>query len=603
MPNRMGNGNNYTLNSAIKYLENNKKTDQDEASLEILKDAKREEIAKKELDQRKKIEELVHQAKLENLKKEGKVLQAGLEEAGDKFQEKLEEATNKLVSGIQSGDYTKSLTSTLDGIIDNYISAQESLSAHLVGSNTQLSDMINNLNGALSSTSLVKQESVYNNLSKLVESGIVYNVEQRAFLETLSQDLDMTFNAADGTLSRLIRLQTEDLSANRMAIEYSLQEFLNQNYNTSEYIKGAFTDVSSAIIEMQSLVSASQAVSLETGIQTWLGTYYSAGVDKSTVTSLASAINALGSGDISNLGSGISNLVLMGAARMGMDYGGLLTNGLSTADLDKLMTGITGYLQEINSGYSSNVVKSQLASLFGVKVSDLVASGNLRATTGTVSSDIYSTVLSDLGSLVPWQQWIQNSLGNAMFTWGTSIASDSGEYIAYEIEKLISNSGIGTMVNEWGNTLGGLGGLALNLLGTGLSNAPLLSLFTSGAFENILSSISGTVTSGASNIFDSLYRANTLGSVFKFSGSNQSGTMYISTGTEDLLNGSSSTVTDFSNSINNYTGDTEEPIDFIRSDVASILDFLTNNLLDLSGKVSELNETIGKMDFGQLGGY
>ena len=76
----------------------------------------------------------------------------------------------------------------------------------------------------------MRQEKVFEKLGSLVSSGITYNVEQRAFLQTLASDIDMVFNAQDGSLTQLIRLQNQDLSSNRMAIEYSLQKFLNQNY-------------------------------------------------------------------------------------------------------------------------------------------------------------------------------------------------------------------------------------------------------------------------------------------------------------------------------------------------------------------------------------
>jgi hypothetical protein len=78
----------------------------------------------------------------------------------------------------------------------------------------------------------------------------------------------MVFNAQDGSLTQLIRLQNRDLSSNRMAIEYSLQRFLNQNYQTSEYIKAAFDSVSDSLLTAQSTMSARQAVDFEGTVQT-----------------------------------------------------------------------------------------------------------------------------------------------------------------------------------------------------------------------------------------------------------------------------------------------------------------------------------------------
>ncbi len=127
---------------------------------------------------------------------------------------------------------------------------------------------------------------------------------------------------------------------------------------------------------------------------------YSSGMNAGTVKSLASAINALGSGDISNLGSGISNLVLMGAARAGLDYGALLNNGLDANTTDKLLASITSYLQEMGAN-QSNVVRSQLGNLFGVNITDLISAANMHNVSSGVSTDINSTLLSDFAGFTP----------------------------------------------------------------------------------------------------------------------------------------------------------------------------------------------------------
>jgi len=581
------------LDQEIKRLgELSSRSTDDENKLNALKRVHSQEAAKEELENRKEIENILHEQRKKDLIAEGDIWGAISEDVGNKFKDKLDDALDSL----SSGEATKKLTSQLDTIINNYIDAQEKLSAHLVGVDGGLQGAIGNLNQALSSTNLVKQQDVYNKLSDLVSRGIVYNVEQRAFLQTLSSDLDMTFNAADGTLTQLIRLQQHDLSANRIAIEYSLQEFLNQNYKTSEYIKSAMTDVSNALLDMQSLVDANQAVALETDIQAWLGAYYSSGMNQSTVTGLAQAINALGSGDITNLGSGLSNLVLMGAARANLDYGELLTNGLTSDKVDSLMTGITGYLREIGD-YDNNVVISQLAKLFGVGVADITAANNVGAI-GALSD--VTGLLDDVGSLVPFQKWISNSLSNAMFTWGTSVASSQGKYIAYEIEKLIANSGIGDLLVTEGETLGGLKGLVTTTAGLAISNAPLLSLFTSGAFTDILSGLSGAsgINSSLRGVFNLLGGYDVGGYTTRVSDAGVSGMMYISsTDYQDLLNGSNTSMSDFSQTLNIEDDLSKaEPIDLIQSDVASILSVLNEYMGTISSNIDKISSSIGSSD-------
>ena len=163
---------------------------------------------------------------------------------------------------------TSTLTGSIDKTLKTYLDAQQSMAAHLSGSSTSLSGVLNQLQSTLSTSNIVKQEEVFKNVGSLLKSGITYNVEQRAFLQTLANDIDMVFNAENGTLTQLIRLQNRDLSSNRMAIEYSLQKFLNQNYETSEYIKQAFTGVSEALLTSQSTMTARDAVDFEGTVQT-----------------------------------------------------------------------------------------------------------------------------------------------------------------------------------------------------------------------------------------------------------------------------------------------------------------------------------------------
>ena len=189
------------------------------------------------------------------------------ERLAQKAHEKEKRRKQDLVDML--GSATSSLTAAIDESLNKYLSVQQSMAAHLSGStDTSLSGILNNLQRTLSTTNVVRQESVFNNLGNLVRSGITYNVEQRAFLQTLANDIDMVFNAQDGSLTQLIRLQNRDLSSNRMAIEYSLQKFLNQNYQTSEYIKQGFESVSSSLLTAQSTMSAANAVNFEGTVQT-----------------------------------------------------------------------------------------------------------------------------------------------------------------------------------------------------------------------------------------------------------------------------------------------------------------------------------------------
>ena len=122
----------------------------------------------------------------------------------------------RVTKAITSTTYTvaSTLRSTLDSMLTAFVDSQEALNFGFIGTGNELGKVTKLLGETLGDTGLVKQEAVYKNLSDLVNQGIVYNVEQRAFLQTIADDLGGIFNASDGTLTRLINLQRRDLTSN-----------------------------------------------------------------------------------------------------------------------------------------------------------------------------------------------------------------------------------------------------------------------------------------------------------------------------------------------------------------------------------------------------
>ena len=547
---------------------------------------------KKLHEQDKKDEKELSDARVAQLVKEHKITEAAAESFTQKLNEAKENFTENLSKNLESA--TSSITNKLDGIIENFISKQQSVAAHLMGSGSSLDDITGTLSSALSGQGLVKQESVYNNLSKLVNEGIVYNVEQRAFLQTLSDDMDLMFNANNGSLTRLIRLQSTDLTSYRMAIQYDLQTFLNQNYSTSEYIKDAFTNVSESLLETQSLLSSSEGIALESTLQTILGSYYSLGGSTSTVNNLAKAINSLGSGDISELGSGISNLILMGVAQAGLDYGDILNGGLNAQETSAIMNNVISYMSSMYSGTESNVVRNQLAKAFGVTVSDLVAASKTPKVEGGVSADI-SNLLSDYSSFTPLTTQASNLMENLWYSWGTNIASNTGQYYVYEISKIVSSS-LGEALSGVNLDLGFLGtGASLNL-GSIVKAAPLVALIPS-IFETIgdvSNSLSAGLTGGLTGIYDALL--STSRSTIKVSDAGVSGSAYIGNGnTTDLLNNSLSSVSDLVG--NDIAGDEEE--DVWKDDVSVIRENIVNMYTILERIADNMTNNMNSYIYGR----
>ena len=114
---------------------------------------------------------------------------------------------------------------------------------------------------------LIKQESVVSNLEKLVGQGISFDVEQRAFLETIKDKIATTFEAADGTLLRLVRIQQQDTTAARLGMESALTSFLNNMYETTEYMQSVAKSVRNSLQEAESLMGAKSAAAFEYQVQ------------------------------------------------------------------------------------------------------------------------------------------------------------------------------------------------------------------------------------------------------------------------------------------------------------------------------------------------
>lgn len=430
-----------------------------------------DEILKLQIENDKKLREIQRRSQIENLSSIHEKAKESIKYLAEDFKDNFGKNVEKLASSLQS-----SLSGQLDSTINSYINNYQSMISSLVGANKDWESITDNLNNALSANSLVRQENVYKNLTELIKAGISENVEQRAFLETISDDLNLLLDTQTGSLARLIRLQDASIAENRVAIEYSLREFLNQNYQTSEYIKDSYLKVADSISELQAINTTSIASSIESALQTWLGSYYSVGVSDSTISNLASAINSLGTGDLSNINSNISKLVMMGAATSGKSYGNLLTNGITAEDVSAIMSGITDYAKSIEG---NNVVKSQWASLFGLSISDLEALKNLNITdnTQTVSSDI-NKLFDAYASFVPTTVGLKNTFENLMFTTATNIASNDALYGSYFVTDILEKSGIGSALSSLGSSIASMGlkktGGALQVAGTAINYSKLI---------------------------------------------------------------------------------------------------------------------------------
>lgn len=288
-----------------------------------------------------------------------------------------------------------------------------------------------------------KIEDVLDNLNALVQAGTATNLTQRAFLATISSKVATTFNALEPSLLRLIRIQQDDSTAARLGMEAELTKLFNYYFGDTSYLSQAFDNVASAMTDLASQMSSIGSVEFDYIVQKWLGSLGSVGVEDNTLTSIATAINALGTGQVDQLaGSEMQNLLVMAANRRGLNYGEMLLEGINANQVNELLYGIIEYIQDTVSG-ANNVVKAQYAQLFGLTVADINAFDNISE---QVISQLYSSAMSyqdtlisldEQLSLIPerihFSELADNMMDNLLAGVGINIANSSGLYTTYKI--------------------------------------------------------------------------------------------------------------------------------------------------------------------------
>ena len=170
-----------------------------------------------------------------------------------------------LDAGIQS---LANFAQKLDSQVAEIASYQNNVNTRLNGSEKTYATASKVLLGAVGVSPFVKSADVLKNLDELVDKGINYNVEQRAFLQTISDSIATTFDAANGTLLKLIRNQQGDTTAARLGMEASLNAYLNSMYQTTEYLSDVSDTVADSIYEATAQMTAREGVGFEYQVQT-----------------------------------------------------------------------------------------------------------------------------------------------------------------------------------------------------------------------------------------------------------------------------------------------------------------------------------------------
>lgn len=392
----------------------------------------------------------------------------------------------------------------------------------------------------------VKQEDVTTNLKTLVGKGIAFNVEQRAFLETISAKIANTFEATDATLLKLVRIQQADTTAARLGMESALTAFLNNMYETTEYMTEAAADIRASIYEASALMGAAEATAFEYQVQKWMGSLYSVGFGSSS--GLAEALGKLAAGDISGINEGgYSNLLIMAANKANLSIAEILAKGLDDSETNILMQAMVNYLADIyNETKGSKVVAQQFANVYGLTASDLKAAASLaRSTTNIANNNLnYGGMMTQLTNTASTMimrtsmgEIMGNLLGNLKYATSAIIAKDPILYATYEIASILDETvgGINIpAIHVWGNSvdlettvanlmrvgamgLGLLGGIGTMLTGIGnnMTAAGMLRGFgvTNGLTTTSRGSGSGLLTTSyGTTVSESGYIGNAEGS-------------------------------------------------------------------------------------------
>lgn len=458
------------------------------------------DLDEKQLDKLKKLEEQYNKklagSRWSQRKKELQDEIEMLNSASSKVKLNLMSAAEAVGKSIGKG--LSSLNNSIDTYLTQYSSYMGIWNTRLQGTDKTYSSITKLVDRAIGMNAYVTQSKVLEKLNTYVQEGIAYNVEQRAFLGTVSEKIAATFDAANGTLLQLIRIQQADSTAARLGMESTLTQLLNSMYSDTSYLNGLSDSVSAAILQANSQLSRDGSLSFEYSVQKWLGSMSSVGVSDSTIQSIAQGINSLATGDVNALSSNTSlqNLLVMAANSAGLDYSTLLTGGMNANTTNQLLQGLVTYLQSL-AQTQNQVVKSQYANLFGVTISDLTSllnlstqdlnsiANNMLSYSNAIAETEYQ--LTQLSSRTSTAQKVENVLNNVMSSVGEGIANNVISYTTWLMTDLVEKATGGINIP----TIGAFGNfIDLNATVTQLMKTGIVGISTLSKIGTILSGFS-----------------------------------------------------------------------------------------------------------------
>lgn len=308
---------------------------------------------------------------------------------------------------------------------------------------------------------LINQNKWVENIASLVDRGVAQEVEGQALIATLSDKIVTTFDVLSEDLRRLIRLQQSNITASQAGVESGITQFLNTTFANTEYLgtsggSGVYDSVKSGIMDALSQMNVDQATSFEFAVQKWLGSLYTLGASQSTISTLASGLNLLSTGNINELAGKTSTQTLfaLAAERAGISYADILTGGLDADTVDALMKSMVNYLGEIANNTSNQVLRSEWSNILGISISDLRAIQNLTQNESLLNSilsvenvdrskaeSLFLNQLGQISSRTTLSEMTSNFMENLSFTFGSSLLQNTTAYMGYKLGRMIDDGG------------------------------------------------------------------------------------------------------------------------------------------------------------------
>ena len=390
---------------------------------------------------------------------------------------------NAVLGGIRS--VLSAINDTVAGGIEDSISLQKEylgpISARLQGLTDTSTEyyyaLSKNIRNVFTNSRFIDQQKLLANIAQLVEEGIGYNLEDRAFLATIADRTVKTFDVLDANLGRASRLQQMDLTRTQMGSEAYLTKFLNTYFEDTSYLNTLYDSTVGQLMEAASQLTADEATSFLFNVQKWMASLYAVGISDSAISQIVQGINYLGSGNVSQLTNDdqLNTLFAMVAQKAGLSYANLLTYGLSGTDIDKLMNSMVDYLQSIANNTSNEVLKSEYGRIFGgLSVSDIRAIQNLTNEDIKHLMDVTSQmdidkaigeVTTQLGKVedrTTWATQVENMINNMIYSIGAEIAEDVDAYKSWyyaDLTETLGDTMAGVIPGELGKLLGNTIGL------------------------------------------------------------------------------------------------------------------------------------------------